>query len=356
MKRAIIMSAKYAPGHFSHMLAYTKLFENAGFETSMLIANEYIDFINDYPEYKYISLEDIKSVKADILLIYNMSVHDSKYMRILKKNNQNLKILFVYHEPWFGLKKWLEDLKTKRESVIDSTKTLARYFFAVSIIKKSDKILLPSRKAEEYYNKICIKYNPNYSLFPLVFTDEANGSYSIEDKKYFSFISTVQNSKNFTMFLKYIKYKAKSDQSSLFQIATRSDISEYLDDELNQLIKQKRLIINHGHSLSNQEINKAYAVSNCTWMLYNRSTQSGVLCKSFMFGSPVIASDIGSFREVVNKNNGIILNNGYSLEDIDKAYEQIRNAQAQLSDGARAAFISDFYYASHSENFEKIIR
>ncbi|MBQ9901132.1 MAG: glycosyltransferase, partial [Clostridia bacterium] len=354
MKKAIIMSAKYAPGHFSHMLAYDKLFRSIGYDSAMLLAEGYKDFQKDYPEYSYLSLGQIGLIRADVLLIYNMSAKDSKYIKTLKKNNPDIKVFFVYHEPWFGYKKWLDDLRSKRESFKDSIKTLGRYFFVRPILKKTDTVLLPSQKAEEYYTKICVRINSHYTLFPLVFTDEA-GSVDLSVKKYFSFVSTVQNSKNFSMFLDYVKYKSKKDPEALFQIATRTDITDDLDRELRDLIDRNRLIVVHGHSLSNREINQAYAISNCTWMLYNRSTQSGVICKSFMFGAPVIASKIGSFQEIVAPENGIILYGSYTLDDIDNAYERIRGNLAALSDGARDTFISRFYYGNHVDRFREII-
>lgn len=95
----MIMSAKYAPGHFSHMLAYSKLFESIGYGSVMLIDDGYENFKNDYENYKYESFDSIYSVTADVLLIYNMSIHDRKYINILKKINPKLKVFFVYHEP-----------------------------------------------------------------------------------------------------------------------------------------------------------------------------------------------------------------------------------------------------------------
>ena len=353
--KAVIMSAKYAPGHFSHMLAYSSLFESIGYESVMLIDEGYKTFKKEYGNCKYETFDNFHSITADVLLIYNMSIHDSKYISILKKNNSKLKVLFVYHEPWFGYKKWFEDFISRKESLIDSVKTLGRFFFVKSILKKSNLILLPSSKAVNYYEKICVKYNKHYYLFPLVFTDESNNKSNLKEKKYFSFVSTVQNSKNFTMFLDYIKFKAKIAPDSMFQIATRSDVTEHVDAELKALIKQKRLIINHAHSLSNAEINQAYARSNCIWMLYNRSTQSGVLCKSFMFGTPVIASNIGSFSEVVNSDNGIILSENYTLDDIDRAYEKIKADFEHFGNGARQTFISNFYFESQIDLFKKIV-
>ena len=355
MKNAIIMSAKYAPGHFSHMLAYSKLFESVGFKPVMLIDEQYQNFKDEYSEYTYETFDNIDTIKANVLLIYNMSIHDSRYINIIRSNNPNVKILFVYHEPWFGYKKWIDDLLKKNESLTDSIKTLGRFFFCRQILKKANLILLPSKKSVEYYKKICIKYNKNFALFPLVFTDESNDIIDLKEKKYFSFISTVQNSKNFSLYIKYIKEQAKKDCQSKFQIATRSDITKFLDEQMRELIKKGQLIVNYGHPLSNAEINEAYRISNCTWMLYNRSTQSGVICKSFMFGTPVIASDIGGFRDIVDEKNGIILNQNYTFEDIEKAYKKIIDNLGSFSIEARKSFYSHFFCENQKDIFLKIL-
>ena len=355
MKNAIIISAKYAPGHFSHMLAYYELFLSVGYESLLYLDKEYEDFTKEYPEYKREFISDTYEISADILFIYNMSTSDGRIISKFKKSNPNIKIYFVYHEPWMGISLWLTDLLKKRESVFDSIKTFARAFFVKPILKSSNMILLPSNKAADYYKKTCIKYNGNYIILPLVFTDETDKKLDLQVKKYFSFISTAQSSKNFTKFLEFIKYKAKKDSSARFQIATRSDITEHIDSQLKKLINEGRLIVNYGHPLSNAEINHAYAISECTWMLYNRSTQSGVLCKSFMFGTPVIASNVGSFCDAVNGTNGIILEDNYTLDDIDAAYEKIKNNFEALCEGARQTFLSRFYYETYVDVFKKIV-
>lgn len=348
------MSAKYAPGHFSHIIAYYELFQAIGYAPMLYIDKNYRQFNKEYPKYRFAYTSQV--VKApDLLYIYNLSSVDSKILKKFKEEKPEMKVFFVYHEPWYGAKGWVNDLIHKKESVTESIKAMGRFIFVRKLLKMSDKIILPSKTALSNYKRYCSQINDKFTLFPLIFTDECGNDIHIEAKQYFSFISTASNSKNFVQFLDYVKYKAKKSPEAKFQIATRTDVSGYMDEELKKLVKSKRLLLIHGHSLSNEEINRAYAASNCTWMVYARSTQSGALCKSFMFGSPVIASDIGSFREVVNENNGIILNNGYSLENIDRAYEQIRNAQVQLSDGARKKFTDLFYWKKHENLFLSVL-
>lgn len=356
MRRVYVMSAKFAPGHFSHMLAYYELFEEAKCYPILYLDRKYEPFLREISGFRYEYIDDPSNTYADIVLIYNLSKSDQYYIRSLKKNNNKTKFIFVYHEPWTGLKKCIYNYITGKESLIDSIKAVGRYFFAIPVLKKSKIILLPSKKAQQDYKKNCIKFNKNFYTFPLVFTDECTNKDNLVSKKYFSFISTASCSKNFELFLSYIKYKSKKSPDTLFQIATRSNVDVYIDEELKKLISSGNLIINHGHDLSNKEINHAYEISNCVWLLYSRSTQSGVLCKAMMFGSPVIASDIGSFSEIIDGNNGFILSDGYSLEDIEKSHEKIIDNLEFFSLNSRKTFIDNFFYKSHISKFSKIIK
>lgn len=356
MKTVYIMSAKFAPGHFSHMLAFYKAFKAVGIAPCLLLDRQYAPFVMEVNGYKFRYLDD-KNVKApDLLFIYNLSLYDNSISKALKKQNKNMRIFFVYHEPWYGITAWFKDLKSGNESLKDSIKALGRYWAARGLLGKCDKILVPSRKAAENYNKFCLKYNKNYDLFPLIFTDERTDKMKNMKREYFSFISTASNSKNFGKFIEFIKFRSENDSKSKFQIATRTDISNYLDDDLTELINQGRLIVNHGHDLTNEEINFAYAKATCVWMLYVRSTQSGSLCKSFMFGTPVIASDIGSFRESVDGNNGIIIPLDSDLNTISRSYDKILAEFEFYSDNARLTFEKNFYYFNKIEDLEKLVQ
>lgn len=355
MERVYILSAKYAAGHFSHMIAFYQLFEELNMEACLLLDKGYAGFLAEYPEYRATSLDEADSVPADILLIYNLSTKDSTIISSMRKRNPELKVFFVYHEPWYGFRGWLCDCLKHNEALLGSIKAFGRHLFSRRVLHLADCILLASNVAIENYKKYDANLNKKYRYFPLIFLDEAGNTADLDEKKYFSYIGTAVGAKNFLNFLEFIKYRAKKDATSLFQIATPTDISQYLDSEITNLIAQNRLIVNHGHNLTNAEINHAYSISNCTWLLYKRSTQSGVLCKAMMFGSPVIASDIGSFSETVDGKNGIILPSGYSLEDVDRAYEQICNNLKAYSENARTAFLDIFYYSNQIERFSKEI-
>lgn len=110
-----------------------------------------------------------------------------------------------------------------------------------------------------------------------------------------------------------------------------------------------RIVVHCGRPLSNNEINLCFAQSICVWNVYRRSTQSGVLAKASMFGSPVLASDTGSFREFVDDNqNGRFLQDA-SPESVLEAYEDIRSNLNRYTSLSREKFLSTFYYKSQLE-------
>ena len=176
------------------------------------------------------------------------------------------------------------------------------------------------------------------------------------ERNYFSFIATAIRNHGFDLFLDYVRGKA-DDPSACFRIDTRSDIRHALrEDVFQRLIHEKRLLVRQGRPLSNAEINEAYASSACVWLFYRRSFQSGVLCKSMMFGAPVIASDTGSFREFVDGDNGVILPTGAGNADIDRAYETIRRRLPEMSRAARETWLRHFDYRAQSDAFRELIR
>ncbi|MCM1461748.1 MAG: glycosyltransferase [Bacteroides sp.] len=335
------------------MEAYYRLFSVCNYSVQLFVDRNYSEFLKEAGDYNFhYTDEDVKI--PDILFIFNLSIEDHKIVKKFKSANPSMKTFFVYHEPWLGYSKWFTDMIRQNESLKDSIRAYGRWVFVKDVLRKSERIILPSDMACEYYKRNCIKYNPNYTFFPLVFTDEAK-DFQAYKKEYFSFIATASESKNFELFVKYIKHRAENDEQALFQIVTRSDISGFIDNSLKKLVDEKRLILKYGKPLSNAEINEAYARSNCTWLLYKRSTQSGVLCKSFMFGAPGIASDLGSFGEFIDGRNGIILGDNYNFQDIDKAYDKIKSENSEYSKGARETFLKAFCWENKINEFKEII-
>lgn len=346
-KKILIFSNKFSPAHFSHLVAFYKGYEELNYDCMLVLDRKYEDFVNQYKGILKVKFNDETNFEnVDHVIIYNISTIDSKYLKKVMDKKTTLHV--IVHEPWPGMKKTIKNYFDKVEPLNETIKSFGRNYFLKKLLKKGAKIIVCSNNAAKVYNKEKI------SVLPLIFEDENTNIINDKvEKKYFSFIGSATPAHGFNEYVNFIK--ANRDKDILFQIATSSNINETLKDELLQeMIKNNKLIVQQGRFLTNEEINLAYLKSSSTWLLYKRSTQSGVICKSWMFGTPVICSNIGSFGEYVDGTNGIILEN-INNEEILNKYMQINNDLDNMSKSSRESFDKHFNYKYKLELLKKII-
>ncbi len=354
MKTVCLVSLKFSPGHFSHLLAYQELFRDLGYRVICFLDEGYRSFCQDWSSMECVYRQE-QALPAELVLIYNLSAKDSKFLARAKAKNPRTKTIFVYHEPYRGFRETFDSLRKRERSLKHFIGICGRHLFSKSVLRRVDMVLLPSKSAMDEYRGHDQRYNGRYVLFPLIFTDELTPELAATPKVFFSFISTALLSKGIKEYLDSVLYIAERDPNARFQIATKSDISGLLAEEHKKLVVEKRLVIQQGRPLSNAEINQAYASSNCTWLAYNKSTQSGVLCKSFMFGAPGMATNIGAFPDEIDGNNGLILSSNKDSEEIYQAFELLKNDNVSFSASARRSYLENFDYKNHLADMRAIM-
>jgi glycosyltransferase involved in cell wall biosynthesis len=289
---------------------------------------------------------------TDIILFVNVSTINHKYAQILKRKGS--KVIYLYHEPWESFRQYL------KEGIKQALKATIAHFFSVRLLKNSDLVIVPSKYALNLYKNKDIKYNENVLMIPLLFDDELDEEVDITKKQYFSYIGHAVKGHAFDVYIELIKHIYKQGVDMKFQIATRTDLSRLLkkDKILQEMIEKEILKIAHGRPLPNSEINRAYKESFCIWNVYRRSTQSGVLPKAFMFGTPVLASNVGSFGEFIREGeNGLIIDKT-AMKDFDLILASVEDIKRNLvfySKNARETFLKIFFYKNCIENFRTIL-
>lgn len=347
----LLVSTKYSPGHFSHLKGFYKLFEQLGYNPHLYINERYKFLLNEEREsFNHIWFNsnhyDVE-IKPDIILFQNVGIENIKIAKFFKEKNKS-KIIYIYHEPWDGLNYLKEGIK-------QFVKASGAHYYSKNMIKISDLILVPSSYALEKYKNHDKKYNDKVVKFPLLFDDELNDNIKIDDKRYFSYIGHAVKGHGFDNFIDFVKNSYNNNFDIKFKIATRTNIDKYIDKTIKNCIDQKFLIVHHGKDLSNKEINSHFSDSYCLWNLYKRSTQSGILPKAFMLGTPVISTNIGSFPEfVVNGKNGYI-QNASEYELLYENIQKIKNNIKYFSCNARKTFLDTFYYKSNINKLKKIL-
>jgi glycosyltransferase involved in cell wall biosynthesis len=177
-------------------------------------------------------------------------------------------------------------------------------------------------------------------------------------KRFFGFIGGASRGHGIDEYVAFAKYAIRSGSSIPFVIATRRDMSQLLfkDEELSTMAREKKILIRHGKVLSNDEINQWYLDCFGVWNVYRRSTQSGVLPRAYMAGTPVLARRIGSFPEYVQEGvTGEFVDTGYDPAAILAAVERMRQRFPAYFDGCRRMFLETFHYPANSKRLAAIL-
>lgn len=344
MPAALIISLNFNPGHVSHLVASYRQCEELGYESVYYVDPAFKSFIPTQDRYKVYGEDSCPQAEIAFFLFpshKNLSL-------ILKLKRQGTKILYVFHEP-------LAPLKEYREAGFSLT-YLAKLWVINRIssltVKWSDAILLPSKKAVELYQANSLYRNNSYYYIPLLFDDERTPETQVTERRYFSYIGTVAADHSFNEYLRFVAWAIENNRlpNLHFLIATKSQF-----EVPEGLLSSSRVTIRKGSPLSNPEINACYSSSYAIWNAYTRTTQSGVLAKSFMFATPalVLRKNISEFT--VDGKEVVAISDNNSFVEIEAALQRILSGFDSFSENARNRFMGSFYYRTYNERVREII-
>jgi hypothetical protein len=354
LKKAIIVSLNFNPGHFSHLYANAKLYQQLGYSSliyghknfnEMAYGRE-ISVVNDW---KDISGE-INEI--DVVVFWFPSLKN--IINIIRfKLNCKSKIIYVFHEPFDSVLNYYKAgfnlLKIVKISLINLVNIIT--------VILSDDIILPSKKSNTIYKKKYTFYNSRNHYIPLIFDDELVGSIDIKDKIYISYIGTIAADHAFEEYFQFVMHCLESSLflNQIFLIATSSVISKDKLNILKPYIEEGKVEVSFGSYLSNEHINKYYLKSFVVWNAYGRSMQSGVLAKSFMFGTPILAIEKNRNEFIDSLENGIYLKDNSDFMEIQNSINVIFNDLEKYSVNARMKFLKVFYFENYKIEFKKLI-
>ena len=344
MASALIISLNFHPGHVSHMVASYRQMAELGYGPAFCVAEGFVPYL---PSGSNVIVygKDVMP-KTDVAIFVFPSQKNLLLIRKLKR--QGAKIIYIFHEP-------LAPMKEYRKAGF-SYKYLAKLWVINRIssltVKWSDAVLVPSKKAEEFYHANPLYKNENVHYLPLLYDDERTTQLAERKREYFGYIGTVAADHSFIEYLQFVEKAIAENQLSQlkFLIATKSEF------EVPQVLAESsRVVIQKGRPLSDAEINERYASTFVVWNAYARTTQSGVLAKSFMFGTPAIVLKTNLSEFTVDGQEVAAIDDNTSFEEIEKAVLRITRDFDHYSSAARKRFEKTFFYRQYNETFSKIL-
>ncbi len=351
---AFIVSLKFNPGHFSHLVANYKLFEKLGF-TSVLYVNKKFNEMDEANEFKKMnSSKEIKEFKKIDYTIFWFPSLQNLIEIIRLKYIYKSKIGYVYHEPFDSIQNYYNSGFRFKKIL----KICLIHLINIPVLLLSDRVILPSRSSYNLYKKKFTFLNKNFTWMDLIFDDEAEGVIDPQAKKYISYIGTVAADHAFDRFIDFVCEAVQQNwfPSMKYLIATSSVLSEDHIIQLAPAIACSRIEIKAGAPLKNSEINQCYKDSQVIWNAYNRSMQSGVLPKAFMFGTPAILLHSNANDYLDNHVTGVLIHNNSDLIEIKCAVDEILANREMFFVNCRRKFLEKFYYKNKINDFLAFIK
>jgi len=349
--KVALISLRFKPAFVSLLVAFGKAFSDLGLKVEFVLDSAYVEFAElsrVAPIVVYSKTASAGSYTHGIF--FNVSVHNQRLASSLK--NEGARIAYVYHEPW-----QLSFSHLKSEGIRGSFTSLLAHQASIGMLKVADTIILPSRYGGLIYGQGDIRHNPRVFYIPLLFDDEGGDALlqGLDGKRYFSYMGAICRAHGFDQYLSFMRHSFRRNLGLKFMIASALPLPAYvMKDNLIQSNLDK-ITIQCGRPLQNDEINKCYAASFCVWNLYRRSTQSAVLPKAFMFGTPVIANRTGAFPEFIKDGYSGRFASANDDLGIESALEDIRQNLARYSNNCRDTFLNTFFYRSNLKLLEKLL-
>jgi glycosyltransferase involved in cell wall biosynthesis len=358
-RRAAVFSLHFSYSHASHIMAYGKLLRELGFAVSFVLDERYIALEEFIAIGGTISCREYCSNPGtqpfDLAVFCNSAVKNHSLARAMRARGTT--VLYIFHEPepiWSFSVLRTEGLKKTVRFVLST-------LLSIKTICASSAVIVCSLCGRALYERYYRRFNSNVHVLPLLFDDEIGQELFEQmrsNRRALGFVGTACRAHGFDAFVAFVKYALRNGSDIPFTIATSVDLTSVLraDHELAQLVSEGRIRMQHGQKLSNDQINQYYLQCFCIWNVYRRSTQSGVLPRAFMAGSPVLASRIGSFSEYVRAGvTGEFADSSDGHAVILEVAERMREHSLSYAKECRSMFLGTFYWRSNLNKLAEII-
>jgi glycosyltransferase involved in cell wall biosynthesis len=342
-------SLKFSPIYKSHCCAFGKSCEDQGYSVKYLFSSEYRGMLSSEIKEKTVFVgnsTDILSMVKDTInpqikskiraifykdhptAIYLHNYHFlNNYVAKLSKKN-NCAFIYHVHEPYVKIKKahggfhqyWLRFFERSQETLLKNT--------TVAVVS--------SNEASSLFDLRYIHFSGRKMLIPLMYEDLGDSA-NLGERKYVTFVGPPVPAKYPEKFLDMVKISSDRNLLYKFLMVSRSAINDPKYLQFSNMEFSKTGV------LSDEDFGNLIKKSIAVITPYKRETQSSVILVSYMYGTPVISSDVGGLPEFVR--NGVT---GYCLslnEDTDKWLNQLDNVQTnfpKLSSNCREYFVNNF--------------
>jgi glycosyltransferase involved in cell wall biosynthesis len=343
-------SLQYSPVYKSHCCAFGKACEEKGYPVKYLFSHEYSWLLSEDIRKKAVFIghsTGIFSMIRDTLnpknfhlirkvfsedqpthvYIHNYHLLNHYIIKLSKK--YGCKFIYHVHEPYTINKKAHGGLQQYWLHLYE--------LFEGMLINKADTVIVSSKMASYLFNLRYPKFSGKKMLVPLMYEDLGNSNTGLQDRKYITFVGPPVPAKNPEKFLEIVEYSANNNLDLEFLLISRSKIRD------KRYYKYGNLRVYYKERISDEEFGELIKRSIVVLTPYKRETQSSVILVSYMYGTPVMSSNIGGLPEfVIHGETGYLLDMNAKAEKWVEGINYIRENLPRISKNCRKYFEENF--------------
>ena len=342
-------SLKFSPVFKSHCCAFGKACEKEGHDVRYLFSQEYEWMLPAEVKEKTVFVGD--SVGIGSMIVDGLNVKNKQKLAAIFKDRPQAIYLHNYH----FLNNYVAKLSKKNgcrfiyhvhEPYVANKKAhggFHQYWLYIfehwqgKLLQNTDVAVVSSEFASFLFEKRYLDFSGKKLLVPLMFEDLGDSEIEPDDRKFVTFVGPPVPAKNPEKFLDIVDRARQKHLNLNFLLISKSQIkdSKYFGKDNLQIFFEEQT--------SDEDFGRWIKKSFSVLAPYKRETQSSVILVSYMYGTPVITSDVGGLPEFVCDDE-----TGFSLSldaGTDEWLERICCAQQNflyMSKNCRKYFVDNF--------------
>jgi glycosyltransferase involved in cell wall biosynthesis len=181
---------------------------------------------------------------------------------------------------------------------------------------------------------------------PLIYENLEKELNPIERRKYITFVGPPVPAKGPDIFLRIVENATKYKLDYPFLLISRLQVND------PSFRNKDNLTIFHQKRISDEEFGVLIRNSLVVLTPYKRETQSSVILVSYMYGTPVVSSNVGGLPEfVIHKKTGYLVDNNSSVEEWINGINYVIGNFQEISANCKRYFIENY----SGKNWKKYI-
>ncbi|CAD6490838.1 MAG: Glycosyl transferases group 1 [Candidatus Argoarchaeum ethanivorans] len=356
-------SLQYSPIYKSHCCALGKQCEKYGYSVRYLFSQEYEWMLSEEVKEKTIFIGESTGIISALKDGLNFK-HIQKLSKILLEDRPDYIYMYNYHS---FLNYYIARLSKKcgstfiqhvQEPYVENKevyKGIKQYwlyvfeYFQEKLLKKTDIAVISSNRALYLFEKRCQNFFGRKIMIPLMYEDMGNITSNIEDRIYITFIGPPVAAKGPETFLKIVEYSEIHNLGFNFLMISRSKVKD------PRYYNKNNLKVFHKNKISDVEMAEFIRHSLMTITPYKVATQSSVVLTSYMYGTPVISTDVGGLCEVVHHlRTGYLLKENSNVEEWINGIDFIKDNLLEMSENCRNYFVAEFSEINWPKYFKEM--